>query len=117
MTDQEIEDEVKAVLVNIEAASQTQLIEAVEVLMRRTLVAESRLKYGIDVPVELQEFIDVVFDTEKQKHEFITAEYKRSLTTLYMLAGLRYRAAVSGAMRWQWSQEAGLKMKSELLFI
>lgn len=116
MTNQEIEDEVKAVLVNIEAASKTQLIEAVEVLMRRTLVAESRLKHGIDVPVELQELIDVVFDTEIQKHEFITAEYKRSLTTLYKLAGLRYSAAVSGAMRWQWSQEAALKLTTRLLF-
>lgn len=116
MIKDEIDSIVQESLLNIHTASKDQLIEAVEVLLRRALDAESKLEYGLDIPEGLEDFIDVVFSTEKQKSEVISEHYRRSMSLLQKVTEFRYNAAATGAMRWPWSQEAALHLRIQLSY-
>ena len=97
---------------DIEQLSKSELIGLIRAM--RQCVNESVVS-GVVVGKEFVEYTSVVFPgKENVVYDNIMKNARREM---WALLSARYNAAVSGAMRWEWSQEAPITVSREWSYL
>lgn len=89
-----------------EMCSKEHIIDTLVAIYEDREQLSDMLSHGLYVPMTVSDRVDGVFTDHISANRIINSVYLNALRTLEMIAVVRESVAISGAMRWHWSQEA-----------